>query len=218
MMQGAICAGGECCAFPTQAVQRTCIAVKARAAAELPARFWCAQHAQHNQQPSWTASLNSVHCCPKHSVSPLMLLQTQCYVKHSEFQVYFHCLQEWCRRSMAECLAVQPPGRNMRMREQPITSCQHMAAALLPVVASRLCNTPYIVRHSNMPPWGLAIYASAMLNQHAQGRVRGGCVSAETRLHHASSESCNQYMNCPRGQWKCYIMVQSAALPGTGTK
>ena len=86
MMQGAICAGGECCAFPTQAVQRTCIAVKARAAAELPARFWCAQHAQHNQQPSWTASLNSVHCCPKHSVSPLMLLQTQCYVKHSEFR------------------------------------------------------------------------------------------------------------------------------------
>ena len=53
---------------------------------------------------------------------------------------------------MAECLAVQPPGRNMRMREQPITTCQHMAAALLPVVASRLCNTPYIVRHSNMPP------------------------------------------------------------------
>lgn len=42
-------------------------------------------------------------------------------------------------------LAVQPPGRNMRIRERPITTCQHMAAALLPVVASRLATTPYVV-------------------------------------------------------------------------
>ena len=41
---------------------------------------------------------------------------------------------------------MQPPGRNMRMREQPITTCQHMASALLPVVASRLATTPYVVR------------------------------------------------------------------------
>ena len=53
---------------------------------------------------------------------------------------------------------MQPPGRNMRMREQPITTCQHMAAALLPVVASRLCNTPYIVRRFNMPPWTFAYW------------------------------------------------------------
>ena len=82
---------------------------------------------------------------------------------------------------MAECLAVQPPGRNMRMREQPITTCQHMAAALFPVVASRLCNTPYIVRHSSVPP---SFFAH--MPQHAQGEVRGACLIAETRLHHAS--------------------------------
>ncbi len=41
---------------------------------------------------------------------------------------------------------MQPPGRNMRMREQPITTCQHMAAALLPIVASRLATMPYVVR------------------------------------------------------------------------
>ena len=41
---------------------------------------------------------------------------------------------------------MQPPGRNMRMREQPITTCQHMATALLPVVASKLATTPYVVR------------------------------------------------------------------------
>ena len=40
---------------------------------------------------------------------------------------------------------MQPPGRNMRMREQPITTCQHMAAALLPVVGSKLASTPYVV-------------------------------------------------------------------------
>ena len=61
-------------------------------------------------------------------------------------------MQEWCRANAAECLAVQPPGRNMRMREQPITTCQHMAAALLPVVASRLASTPYVVSTSSLLP------------------------------------------------------------------
>lgn len=55
-------------------------------------------------------------------------------------------LQEWCRENQAECLAVQPPGRNLRLKEQPITSCREMAAALMPVVASRLSATPYVVR------------------------------------------------------------------------
>ena len=41
---------------------------------------------------------------------------------------------------------MQPPGRNLRAREAPITTCQAMAAALLPVVASRLADTPYLVR------------------------------------------------------------------------
>ena len=57
-------------------------------------------------------------------------------------------LQEWCRAAGAECLAVQPPGRNMRSKEAPITTCQALAAALLPVVASRLQEggVPYVVR------------------------------------------------------------------------
>ena len=55
-------------------------------------------------------------------------------------------LQEWCRDNCAECLAVQPPGRNMRMKEDIITSPQDMAQQLLPVVGSRLATTPYIVR------------------------------------------------------------------------
>ncbi len=55
------------------------------------------------------------------------------------------CPQEWCRANGAECLAVQPPGRNMRGREPHYTTCASLAAALLPVVASRLLGVPYVV-------------------------------------------------------------------------
>lgn len=41
---------------------------------------------------------------------------------------------------------MQPPGRNMRSREPPLTTCRELAAALLPVVASRLLDAPYVVR------------------------------------------------------------------------
>jgi surfactin synthase thioesterase subunit len=40
---------------------------------------------------------------------------------------------------------VQLPGRAGRLREPPLPSCQALAAALLPVVASRLLDTPYVV-------------------------------------------------------------------------
>lgn len=53
--------------------------------------------------------------------------------------------QDWCRANAAECLAVQPPGRNTRSREAPFTTCRELAAALLPVVASRLLDAPYVV-------------------------------------------------------------------------
>lgn len=54
-------------------------------------------------------------------------------------------VQDWCRANAAECLAVQPPGRNTRSREAPFTTCRELAAALLPVVASRLLDAPYVV-------------------------------------------------------------------------
>lgn len=53
--------------------------------------------------------------------------------------------QEWCRAHSAECLAVQPPGRNMRNKEKPLTSAVDLANMLLPVVATRLLSTPYVV-------------------------------------------------------------------------
>ena len=57
--------------------------------------------------------------------------------------------QEWCRANGAECLAVQAPGRLLRGRERPITRAADLAAALLPVVASRLgAGVPYVVRAS----------------------------------------------------------------------
>ena len=81
-----------------------------------------------------------VHACSRMLAHCLTLLRV------------LRCLQEWCRGNAAELLAVQPPGRNMRMREQPITTCRHMAAALLSVVASRLTTTPYVVSgHSAYP-------------------------------------------------------------------
>ena len=54
--------------------------------------------------------------------------------------------QEWCRANGAECLAVQPPGRAMRSKEASVTSATELAAHLLPIVASRLMETPYMVR------------------------------------------------------------------------
>ncbi|EIE19364.1 alpha/beta-hydrolase [Coccomyxa subellipsoidea C-169] len=62
-------------------------------------------------------------------------------------------LLEWCRENDAECLAVQPPGRNMRMKEPCITTCRHMAAALLPVLAPKLLDTPYIVIGHSVGTW-----------------------------------------------------------------
>jgi surfactin synthase thioesterase subunit len=53
--------------------------------------------------------------------------------------------QEWCRANGAECLAVQPPGRAMRNKEEMVNSAAELAAQLLPIVASRLQQTPYIV-------------------------------------------------------------------------
>jgi hypothetical protein len=58
-------------------------------------------------------------------------------------------VQEWCRANGAECLAVQPPGRNLRGKEAPLTTCQALAGALVPVVASKLLEAPYVVRSSS---------------------------------------------------------------------
>lgn len=65
-----------------------------------------------------------------------------------------HVVQEWCRANGAECLAVQPPGRNMRGREAPLTRCADLAAALLPVLASRLADgCPYVVVAHSVGTW-----------------------------------------------------------------
>ena len=54
-------------------------------------------------------------------------------------------LQDWCSHHGAECLAVQLPGRGMRVKEPFLPSMQELARQLLPVVASLLQDTPYIV-------------------------------------------------------------------------
>ena len=51
---------------------------------------------------------------------------------------------------------MQLPGRNMRSKEAPLTSCQAVAQALLPVVASKLAGTPYIVRFTPEPSHALS--------------------------------------------------------------
>ncbi|KAK9842072.1 hypothetical protein WJX81_007166 [Elliptochloris bilobata] len=53
-----------------------------------------------------------------------------------------------------ECLAVQAPGRMMRGREAPFTRAADLAAALLPVVASRLSDgVPYVVIGHSVGTW-----------------------------------------------------------------
>ena len=64
-------------------------------------------------------------------------------------------LLEWCRDNRAECLAVQLPGRGTRLREEFLTSAVNAAAVLLPIVASKLIDTPYVVvGHSVVRLWG----------------------------------------------------------------
>lgn len=62
-------------------------------------------------------------------------------------------LLEWCRENAAECLAVQLPGHMMRGGEPFLTSPQEVAAQLLPVVASRIQDTPYVVIAHSVGTW-----------------------------------------------------------------
>ncbi|DBA87618.1 TPA: hypothetical protein ACH3X1_004636 [Trebouxia sp. C0004] len=62
-------------------------------------------------------------------------------------------LLDWCRKNGAECLAVQLPGRGMRSKEPFLTSAQEAAQQLLPIIASRLAQTPYIVIAHSMGAW-----------------------------------------------------------------
>lgn len=62
-------------------------------------------------------------------------------------------LLDWCRKNGAECLAVQLPGRGLRTKEPFLTSPQEAAQQLLPIIASRLAQTPYIVIAHSMGAW-----------------------------------------------------------------
>ncbi|KAL3140709.1 hypothetical protein ABBQ32_005265 [Trebouxia sp. C0010 RCD-2024] len=62
-------------------------------------------------------------------------------------------LLDWCRQVGAECLAVQLPGRGMRAKEPFLPSMQEAVRQLLPVLASRLQDTPYVVIAHSMGAW-----------------------------------------------------------------
>mmetsp|Transcript_281 Transcript_281/g.407 ORF Transcript_281/g.407 Transcript_281/m.407 type:complete len:365 (+) Transcript_281:264-1358(+) len=62
-------------------------------------------------------------------------------------------LLDWCRANDAECLAVQLPGRGARLREDLLGSAAEAAAALLPIVASKLADVPYIVIGHSVGTW-----------------------------------------------------------------
>ncbi|KAA6425939.1 MAG: Oleoyl-(acyl-carrier-) hydrolase [Trebouxia sp. A1-2] len=62
-------------------------------------------------------------------------------------------LLDWCRKNGADCLAVQLPGRGMRSKEPFLTSMQEAAQQLLPIIATRLVQTPYVVIAHSMGAW-----------------------------------------------------------------
>uniref|UniRef100_A0A1D2ACU8 Thioesterase domain-containing protein n=1 Tax=Auxenochlorella protothecoides TaxID=3075 RepID=A0A1D2ACU8_AUXPR len=62
-------------------------------------------------------------------------------------------LLDWCRANNAECLAVQPPGRNLRSKHAFADSAASLAKELLPVVASRLASTPYVIVGHSLGTW-----------------------------------------------------------------
>jgi medium-chain acyl-[acyl-carrier-protein] hydrolase len=62
-------------------------------------------------------------------------------------------LLEWCRENQVECLAPQYPGRALRLQEPRITKATDMAAALLPIVASKLYDTPWVLIAHSVGTW-----------------------------------------------------------------
>ncbi|KAL4451499.1 hypothetical protein ABPG75_007161 [Micractinium tetrahymenae] len=131
-------------------------------------------------------------------------------------------LLEWCRANGAECLAVQPPGRNMRGKEPPLTTCASLAAALLPVVASRLLDVPYVVVAHSVGTWnayeflrlaqrqGLPMPRQAFLSAMASPDIPWE--QRPWRQQRGLNEA--QFMEECRG-WDVNELVFSAALWGT---
>mmetsp|Transcript_11428 Transcript_11428/g.70176 ORF Transcript_11428/g.70176 Transcript_11428/m.70176 type:complete len:356 (-) Transcript_11428:19-1086(-) len=63
-------------------------------------------------------------------------------------------LIDWCVKNKVEILAVQPPGRAMRVKEPLLYSCQEMARILLPIVASKLLDgVPYCIIGHSVGSW-----------------------------------------------------------------
>lgn len=63
-------------------------------------------------------------------------------------------LLDWCVKNKVEILAVQPPGRAMRVKEPLISSCRELAQTLLPIVATKLLDgVPYCVIGHSVGSW-----------------------------------------------------------------
>ncbi|GAB4813687.1 hypothetical protein N2152v2_000733 [Parachlorella kessleri] len=62
-------------------------------------------------------------------------------------------LLDWCRANSAECLAVQPPGRNGRAKEAFITTAQELGQQVLQVVGSKLYDVPYVIVGHSVGTW-----------------------------------------------------------------
>lgn len=62
-------------------------------------------------------------------------------------------LLEWCRGHHAELLAVQYPGRVMRVKEEQYTDVRTLALAIGKIVGSRLTDVPYVIVGHSMGAW-----------------------------------------------------------------
>ncbi len=124
-----------------RAMPKTCIRVREQVQGKCRALYW------YVLCPGCDAYCRSLHA----SVITYWLRwltdvkMPVCHRTDRTLQQEFCAGQGWCRSNGAECLAMQPPGRNMRMKEACITTCRQMTAALLPVLAPKLQQTPYIV-------------------------------------------------------------------------
>lgn len=70
-------------------------------------------------------------------------------------------LLDWCRANGAEVLAVQLPGRALRSKEPYTRSAQEVAAALVPLLGSRLADTPYVLVGHSLGSWLAYEFAAA---------------------------------------------------------
>ncbi len=110
---------------------------------------------------------------------------------------------------------MQPPGRAMRSKEASVTSAPELAAQLLPIVASRLVETPYMVCSSGAPKsmTGRDHHECHILAGYISRHGHQGLVTSTAEDHHRAALWL-QVVAHSVGTWIAYELLRLARSRG----